>query len=136
MGGRRNSVDLVKQIYERFNARDVAGLFELLSADFAYHARAELPGSGTYDRAGSRERLTALFEIFSEARFDPEEFIDAGEQVIVCGRETATGQASGAAVQEEIAHLWRLAGGRVHELRVYSKCADAVRAAGLDESVL
>jgi ketosteroid isomerase-like protein len=123
--------DLVEELYEGFNRGDREAWFELLSDDFTYHARAELPGAGSYDLAGSRERLLALFEIFSEVRFDPEEVIDAGDQVVVCIRETARGQTSGVRVEEQIVHLWRVADGRLQELRVYSQRADALRAAGL-----
>jgi ketosteroid isomerase-like protein len=72
--------------------------------------------------------LEAFLEDFS---VEPQEYIDAGEYVVVPVRLTGRGRESGAVFEAEEVHLFRLKDGAITELREYGSRDEALEAAGL-----
>src|SRR5688572_31830184 len=57
---------------------------------------------------------TTLFrsmEAFDALRLEPQEFIEAGDQVVVSLHQRVRGKGSGAEVVGHIAHVWKMRGG-------------------------
>jgi ketosteroid isomerase-like protein len=130
----RESIGLLQRAYEAFDAGDFEPFFAMLDEKFVYRARDELPGGGAFvGPAAFRERIEALGEVFGQVRFEPQEFIDAGEHVIVALRQTARGRVSGVTLEQSISHVWLIRDGRGIELCVYSRREQALEAAGLTE---
>jgi ketosteroid isomerase-like protein len=70
----------------------------------------------------------------SSQRFEPERFFDVDdERVLVFVRGTATGQASGAAIEVRLAHELTIRDGRLVRFKVYLDRAEALMATGLRE---
>ncbi len=130
----RENIALLHRAYEAFNAGDFEPFLALLDEKFVYRARAELPGGGAFvGRAAFRDRIEALEDVFGEVRFEPQNFIDAGQHVIVVLGQTARGRASGVTLQQSISHVWLIREGRGIELCVYSRREQALQAVGLQE---
>jgi ketosteroid isomerase-like protein len=70
-----------------------------------------------------------------EWRFEPERFVDAGDQVVVLVRVVARGGSSGVSLDRETAHLWTLREGRVTRCEVYLDRSEALEAVRLREQV-
>jgi uncharacterized protein len=77
--------------------------------------------------------IAMLRETWGEWRYEPERFIDAGDQVVVFGRVIAKGEASGVPIEAETAHVWSIRGGRATSMHAYRDGAEALEAAGLSE---
>jgi ketosteroid isomerase-like protein len=76
-------------------------------------------------------------EAFDALRFDPEEFIEAGDQIVVSLQQHARGKGSGAEVAGPVAHVWTMKDGAAVGLRIFSdkeKALEAVRAEGVSPS--
>jgi hypothetical protein len=63
----------------------------------------------------------------------PEEFIDAGDRVLVRVRQMARGAASGIPVEGEFWFVIEMRGRKAAKLSFYVRRADALEAAGLRE---
>ena len=74
-----------------------------------------------------------LREAWSEWRFVPERFFDAGDRVLVFVHVVAVGRESGVPIDLETAHLWTIRDGRAKSMRVYRDRSEALEAAGLRE---
>ena len=72
-------------------------------------------------------------EAFEDYRVEPEDFIDAGEAVVVPVRITGRGKASGAEMELRAAHLWVIRKGKATRSDVYRTLGEALEAAGLSE---
>jgi ketosteroid isomerase-like protein len=84
--------------------------------------------------AGVRAMLAERDEVWGEFRMEPDEFVDAGDRVVVIGRWVAKGRGSGAEVNQPIADVFTLHRGRVVRCEIgYSDRAEALEAAGLTE---
>jgi ketosteroid isomerase-like protein len=62
-----------------------------------------------------------------------EEYISAGEFVVVLCRYTGRGKASGVDVDVRGAHVWKMRDGKAVRLEVFSSREKALEAAGLRE---
>jgi ketosteroid isomerase-like protein len=82
---------------------------------------------------GLVENLRLWLSAWDDFRSTPEEFIEAGDKVVVLTRETGKGKASGVPLDQEAADVWELRSGKVIEVCFYLKREDALEAAGLRE---
>ena len=84
-------------------------------------------------REGVTQLVVMLRDVWSEWRFEPERFLDAGDRVVVFVRVVAKGGASGVPITLEDAHVVTVRDGRMKSARVYRDRSDALEAAGLSE---
>ena len=73
-------------------------------------------------------------EAWKERRLEAEEFIDAGDNVVVLLHEYRRGKGSGIELETETAIVVAVSGGRVVRLQGYMDRAAALEAAGLRKS--
>ena len=66
---------------------------------------------------------------------DYEQYIDAGDQVVVFVHEVARGLESGVEVETDTAVVFRLENERIVQARGYMDRAEALEAAGVDRAV-
>ena len=83
-------------------------------------------------RDGLAQMFAMLRNAWAEWRFEPERFIDAGDQVVVFVRVVAEGGASGVPIELPDAHLVSLRDGRLISTCVYRDREEALQAAGLE----
>ena len=82
-------------------------------------------------REGFVQLVAMLRDAWAEWRFEPERFIDAGEQVVVFVRVVAKGSASGVPIELPDAHVVSIHDGRLMSTCVYRDRSEALEAAGL-----
>jgi ketosteroid isomerase-like protein len=141
------NVDLVRRWYEMHpDLRDADPDDDPVFLDRAFrdflHEDYELQLPGGYPegepifagREGQVQLNAMLRDAWAEWRFEPERFIDAGDQVVVFVRVIARGSASRAPIELYDAHVHTLRDGRVESTRVYRDRSEALAAAGLRHS--
>jgi ketosteroid isomerase-like protein len=64
----------------------------------------------------TREMMRRWFEGLEDVRFEPERFVDLGDQVLVITRMRARGRSSGIEVSDRYGHLWTFRGGKAIRL--------------------
>jgi ketosteroid isomerase-like protein len=127
----RENVELVRTIYDRFRAGDDEGGLALCDPDIQVHDRPEIPDPQVYrGHRGVLASLDASRAAFAELDVVPEEFLEAGDRVIVVFRFFGTGRESGVPIDERLAHLWTIRDGKAVRMEVRSGREDALRAVG------
>jgi ketosteroid isomerase-like protein len=92
------------------------------------------PDAGPYHgHGGALQALMDWLESFEEFHYEPTEFIDAGDDVVVPNHSHGIGKESGAAVEMTTAWVCTVKGGMIARVREYSSKAKALEAAGLRE---
>ena len=122
-------VEQVRDVYRMFLAQDPAFL-EALDPDVEWHVPDTFPGGGGVFH-GQWEVLACLEEIgklFENAQPDPEEFLSAGETLIVLGMWRARARATGVQVEVPFAHVQRFRDGKVVYFRNYIDSAEPLKA--------
>jgi ketosteroid isomerase-like protein len=127
-------VQRLRSAYEAFNEGGVEAFLERLTPDFSVRDRDSSPDRQTrYGREGIIQLFDSYMEAFDALRFEPEEFIDAGDQIVVSLRQWVRGKGSGAEVVGNIAHVWTMRGRDIYSLRIFGdkdQALDAIRAEG------
>lgn len=83
-------------------------------------------------REGLARYIAMMRETWSEWRFEPERFIDAGDRVVVFQRVVAKGRASGVPIELMSTQVVTLRDGRMTANQVYRDRSKALKAAGLE----
>jgi ketosteroid isomerase-like protein len=130
----QENVELVRRRFDAFNRGDLATMIELTDPDAIWWDRADDPW-GAIPHRGRDACIQHLVEILEDAELqaDPEEFIDAGDRVVVAVHLAGRGRTSGAAFEEHEFHVFTLRDGKVTETREYRDRAEALEAAGHSE---
>jgi hypothetical protein len=129
------NVETVRRGYELYAAGDIEGVAALFAEE------AELPdagglgvaGTGAGMRYGPEGFIRATEEVldaFVDYSVEPENFIDAGDAVVVPVRISGRGRVSEAPMEVRLAHLWVLRDGMVLRGGVYRSAEEALEAAG------
>jgi ketosteroid isomerase-like protein len=130
----QENIELVRRRFNAFNRGDLAAMIELTDPDAIWWDRADDPW-GAIPHRGRDACMQHLEEILEDAELqaDPEEFIDAGDRVVVAVHLAGRGRTSGAAFEEHEFHVFTLRDGKVTETREYRDRAEALEAVGLKE---
>jgi ketosteroid isomerase-like protein len=129
----QRNVEIVRRSYEAFDRGDLSAILEDVDPEVAIraHPRGE---EGKYEgHEGLRAFITEWIEPFEDFNLTAEEFLDAGDRVVVQTLQRARGKESGVPVT---GHFWlvhRMQDGKVIELDLYDDKAEAHEAAGLSE---
>src|SRR5882757_3410410 len=93
-----SNVDIVRRSYDAFSRHDMDGVMGDMHPEIVWHQAQGLPHGGTY--RGLDEVKRNIFdpldeEWWNEFTADPDEFLDAGQNVVVIGRYRGTAKETG-----------------------------------------
>jgi ketosteroid isomerase-like protein len=124
----------VQRGYERFNDGDIEGFLEPCDPELEFRDLPDLPGSGVFvGHDAVRDWWAQVYDAFPDLRFDADEFIDAGDHVLVPTHGRGRGKSSGALVELRFSNVWTLSDGKLTSCISYSDHTEALEAAGLSE---
>jgi uncharacterized protein len=73
---------------------------------------------GTHTGVDAFERtLSKVSDSFEELQFDLDEFLDAGDEVVVVTTMRGKGRGSGVDIEDPQAHVWTIRGGKAVRMR-------------------
>ena len=128
------TVAVVRAIYDAFAAGDVPKVVSLMAPDMEWNEAENFPyADGNPYRgpdailAGIFARLGSEWDGFAAV---PDEYLDAGDSVVVLGRYRGTYKATGRAIDAQMAHLWRVRGGRAAAFQQFVDTLAVARATG------
>jgi ketosteroid isomerase-like protein len=126
------NVDLIRAVYDRFSRGDNDDALALLDPAIEVHDRPEIPDPQVYrGHDGVIASLQTSQDTFDGLTLSPEEYVDAGDQVVVVFRFQGVGRGSGIEVDEQLAHRWSIRDGKAVRMDVHSSREEALRAAGV-----
>jgi ketosteroid isomerase-like protein len=135
----KENVEIVRRAYTALSRGDSDVIAELSSPDFVTDFSRRLVDP--FVLRGRDETIAFIMDQSSTEAWDgwpawePQELIDAGDQVVAFIRFSAKGKASGAEVEAYVANLWTFGSdGRLIEMKYFGdERAAALEAAGLGE---
>jgi uncharacterized protein len=125
-------VDLLREFYDALNRDDVDSAVQLCDPDVRVWLNPEvvaaLPPRG-YKEVG--RYLHGWFDSWDAYVPRPQEFIEAGDRVVVMVKLRARGKGSRFEIEEEMADVFTLDDGNIVELRLYVDRGVALDSAGI-----
>jgi ketosteroid isomerase-like protein len=129
------NVELLRQIYERWGRGDFRAGTELYDPYVLFVLRPEFPDAQAY--CGPEEIRRYMREDFladlEGAAIAGEEFLDAGDSVVVRVSQHGTGAGSGARVGIRYYQIWTFRGRSVIRIECVRERAEALEAVGLSD---
>ena len=130
----QENVNIVRRLYEAFAAGDVDTVLTLLSPDIVWTEAENFPYADNNPYRGPEAVLTGVFgrlgTEWQSFGAHPEEFLDAGDTVVVLGRYSGTCVATGNSMSPEMAHVIRVSDGLITSFRQYVDTLAVARATG------
>jgi hypothetical protein len=124
-------IDTLKDIYAAIQRHDTERLSEALAHDIEWTLPETVPWGGTHH---GHLGVTAVVEIYEDhvdgLWAEPDEFIDADDEVVVLGRVTGTARTTGEEFEVPFAHVWWLSDGVPSRFRGYYDAAPIIAALG------
>jgi ketosteroid isomerase-like protein len=126
--------ETVRRYLEAINAGDWRAAFSRFVADDVEidWSRSPAPYRGVYRGRDEAMRFAAALDVWANARVEPNEFIDAGDDVLVPHIVRLRGR-DGIEVAVSATYVFTVRDGQCVAWRIYQEHGDALRAAGLCE---
>jgi uncharacterized protein len=129
------NVEVVRRVVDAIRDRRWEEATRQLGPDIELHGTAGGLTEGSVWRGPKqiRDFFEQDAEAWDERRLEAEEFIDAGDRVVVLVREFRRGRGSGVELEADTAVVFEVRDGRVVRIQGYMDRAEALEAAGLSE---
>jgi ketosteroid isomerase-like protein len=133
----QENVDFVRAVWQAWERGDMEAIFAFYDPEIVWdqtHAQAGELSAVYHGHDGVRQFIREWIAPFESYYARPEEFIDAGEAVVVRLRQGGRGKQSGAEVDmPPYWQVYRLRDGRAVRIEVYTSQSEALGAVGLQE---
>jgi ketosteroid isomerase-like protein len=129
----QQTVEIVRHTLGEFNSGDLELVAACFGPDFEGNVAPELSAEPDTYRGpeGIRRYFESFRETFEQIRFEPEDFADAGDRVVVAICMTAVGKLTKIPVEQHNAGVWTVRDGKVVRIDTYATYEQALAAAGL-----
>jgi len=126
-----DNVGLVERSYIAFERDDLDAVLADMHPDIEWHQAQGLPHGGLYH--GVDEVRKNIFEPLDEAWWSefsatPDEFLDAGSEIVVLGRYRGVAKETGKRLDVPFVHIWTVEDGRAVRFRQFLDTAGWVEA--------
>lgn len=122
-------VDRLQAAYEAFKSQDIPTVMAAFDEQIEWTTPDNIPFGGTYHgHQGVGEFFGQLPQHFDELHVDPEEFIDAGDVIVVPIHLHGRGKAG--PLESRSLHVWRMRDGRAISFTEYPDTARILEAIG------
>jgi ketosteroid isomerase-like protein len=128
----QENVEIIRRASEAFDRGDLEEWGAFFDDGVKLYPRPEEPGVEPFyeGMAGIGTYLGNWYSGWKEYTAEPVDFIDAGDYVVVDVREVGIAKGSGIRVEDNFAHAFRVASGKVVEWRMFGPVEEALAAIG------
>jgi hypothetical protein len=125
------NIDLIQSMYDAFARGDGPSALAALDPAIVWNEAENFPYADRNPYIGPLAVAEGIFgRVATEwdgFRVNVAEILDAGDTVVALGRYTGKYKASGATLDAQFAHVWRVQNGKVIGLQQYADTAQATR---------
>jgi ketosteroid isomerase-like protein len=130
----QENVEIVLSAYRTFSEGDLTALLQHFDPEVVSYTAFPLPDpTELRGHEGFLQWIDNWTGSFDEFSMEIETQIDAGDTVVVCARQRATGATSGVPVEQVFWFLHVVRGGMIARIGIHKTKEQALEAAGLSE---
>jgi ketosteroid isomerase-like protein len=120
--------EIIETVYERWNRNDGDLALDLFDEQVEIQQVGSLIGTAGIFRGheGLVQSATELMEPFDRWEWDPREWGEEGDYLLVTLEVRAIGGISGVPTKNQVVHAWKIRDGLVTEFRVYENLGRAL----------
>ncbi|HEX2763867.1 MAG TPA: nuclear transport factor 2 family protein [Allosphingosinicella sp.] len=130
----KENVELVRAIYAAFAAGEVPAVVARMAPDIEWNEAENFPYADGNPYRGPEAILGGVFARLG-SEWDgfaavPEEFLGAGDTVVVIGRYRGTYKSTGRMLDAQMVHVWHIEDGKAARFQQYTDTLQAARVVG------
>ena len=130
----QENLEIARRAYESFITGDLSWLAEFVDPEIEFDLTRNVFNPQVFrGYEGIQQLWTEQNEVWEDFRFEVEELIDAGDEVVAVLRLVGKGRGSGVPVDQRDIHVVKVRDGRAVRVTMYRDRAEALEAAGLSE---
>jgi uncharacterized protein len=123
--------------YKATSKSDLGAVFDDVHPDFELKTADRVPGAGTYRGVEAATQFFAdLVEPFEEVTYEPQEFFERDDKIVVFLLVRFKPQGSDAVVENLVGALWTIRDGKPIRCEMFPQREQALEAAGMTEQDL
>ena len=128
-------VEALRRIYDALSRWDVDEFTAAVTHDFKMILPETVPWGGTRHGRDGLEAYATIFQDHVEGLWaDPDDFLEAGELIVVLGRLRGRARATGEEYEVDFAHVWTLSDGVPSRCHSYFDTAPIMAVLTVDQS--
>jgi hypothetical protein len=113
------NIATIREGYGAYKRKDFPALMANLSPAIEAEQSELVPWGGTYHGLDGFGEFMSNLTTYVDTEVIPEEFVEAGDTIVVIGRSRGSVKATGRAFDIRTVHVWKLRDGKVVALSVY-----------------
>lgn len=122
-------IQAIRRIYSALSRWDVDDLVADVTHDIEWTLPASLPWGGFHHGPDGVRSFTQIFQDHVDGPWaDPDDFLDAGDRIVVLGRLSGRARESGAEFEVGFVHVWTLTDGVPSRAQIYYDSAPILAA--------
>ena len=126
------NVQIIESMWVAWHGDDMTDWFGFFDPGAVWQTRDDEPDAGVYEgHAGIARLMDFWADNFDALVVEPEEYVDAGDSVVVPSVVRGRGKTSGAPVELHYSFVWTLRDGKIVAVREYQSKEDAFEALGV-----
>jgi ketosteroid isomerase-like protein len=126
----QENVEVIRAIHDEWLRGGLA--LDKFDPEMAMLESKALPGAASvYGIDAVQKYMESFANYWDEIRFEPQVYIEAGEQVVVIAQLVGRGKSSGIEVTRTWAYVWTLRGHRALCMEGYTNRDEALKAVGM-----
>lgn len=124
-------ISALRRIYDALDRWDVDEFANDVTHDFELDLPQTVPWGGTRHGRDGVEAYATIFQDHVEGQWaDPDDFIEAGDLIVVLGRLRGRARATGEEYEVDFVHVWTLSDGMPSRCRSYFDSAPIMAVLG------
>jgi ketosteroid isomerase-like protein len=130
----QGNLEILREGYLALNRGDVEALIALADPNVEYDmSRRTFDAAVYHGHDGVRKGLSLIADQWETLRFEPQDFIVAGDDVVVPVRLVGVGKQSGVETTANAAHVWSFRNRKIVRQATFQTLGEALEAVGLRE---
>ena len=127
----QQNVEAVRAIYEYWGRGDFRATADKVAPDFEWKQVHGVVEPGSHVGADASRALRSIFEVYADFRIEAEEYVDAGDTIVVVARAHGTARGSGMHMEQRSAQAWTVRDGKPVRIEQYRSREEALTAVGV-----
>lgn len=127
----KETIGLVRELYVAVAGKDEEAILACYDPEIEWHDNGAWLDRGTHRGFdGIRAANRAFFDEFERVEFEPYDFVDVGDRVVVTVRVVGRGRESGVAVERHVPVVFEIHGAKITRVDLFADRALALEALG------
>ncbi len=131
----KENLALIKGLYDGFAAGNVPDVLDRMSPDIVWNEAENFPYADGNPYIGPEAILNGVFARclgeWDGFTVEVDEILDAGDTVVAFGHYLGTYKATGKAMRTQMAHVFRIAGGKIVRFQQHADTLHVARVTGV-----